>query len=138
MRNLLCALAFLSFSILFNKSFAQTNKDIQGTWRLISSTISGSDWSFKMDSSTHNMTKTITSGRVIFTLYNKKTDSLEITGQGRATTKGNQYIEKFEQSTDKDLLKEPIIYTYKIVGNKLSYDGRTKDFHIVEVLKRIE
>jgi hypothetical protein len=138
MRNLTCALAFLSFSILFNKTFAQTNKNIQGTWRLVSSTISGSDWSFKMDSSTHNMTKTITSGRVVFTLYNKKTDSLEITGQGKATTKGNQYIETFEQSNDKDLLKERLVYTYKVKGNKLSYEGGTKDFHIVEVLKRIE
>ena len=104
----------------------------------MSSTISGSDWSFKMDSSTHNMTKIITSGRVTFTLYNKATDSLEITGQGRATTKGNQYIETFEQSNDKGLLKEPIMYTYKVVGNKLSYEGGTKDLHIVEVLKRIE
>ena len=126
------------FHILSANAFTQTNKDIHGTWRLISSTISGSDWSFNMDSSTHNMTKTITSGRVVFTLYNKKTDSLEITGQGRATTKNNQYIETYEQSTDKDLLKEPIVYTYKIVGNKLSYDGRTKDFHIVEVLQRID
>ena len=50
----------------------------------------------------------------------------------------DKYIETFEQSTDKDLLKESIIYTYKIVGNKLSYDGRTEDIHIVEVLKRIE
>jgi hypothetical protein len=124
--------------ILYVTTYAQTNKDIHGTWRLISSTISGSDWSFKMDSSTHNMTKTITSRRVIFTLYNKKTDSLEITGQGRATTKGDQYIETYEQTTDKDLLKEPIVYTYKIVGNKLSYDGRTKDLHIVEVLRRID
>jgi hypothetical protein len=126
------------FQILSANAFAQTNKDIQGTWRLISSTVSGPGWSFKMDSSTHNMTKIITSGRVTFTLYNKKTDSLEMTGQGRATTNGNQYTEKFEQSTDKDLLKEPIIYTYKIVGNKLSYDGRTKDLHIVEVLQRID
>jgi len=124
--------------ILYGTTYSQTNKDIQGTWRLISSTISGSDWSFKMDSSTHNMTKTITSRRVIFTLYNKKTDSLEITGQGRATTKGDQYIETYEQTTDKDLLKEPFVYTYKIVGNKLSYDGRTKDLHIVEVLRRID
>jgi hypothetical protein len=124
--------------ILYVTTYGQTNKDIQGTWRLISSTISGSDWSFKMDSSTHNMTKTITSRRVIFTLYNKKTDSLEITGQGRATTKGDQYIETYEQTTDKDLLKEPFVYTYKIVGNKLSYDGRTKDLHIVEVLRRID
>ena len=124
--------------ILYVTTYGQTNKDIQGTWRLVSSTISGSDWSFKMDSSTHNMTKTITSRRVIFTLYNKKTDSLEITGQGRATTKGDQYIETYEQTTDKDLLKEPFVYTYKIVGNKLSYDGRTKDLHIVEVLRRID
>src|SRR4030095_15433506 len=135
MKNLICVLCFY---MLFNNAFGQTNKDIQGTWRLISSTISGSDWSFKLDSSTRNMTKTITSGRVVFTLYNKQTDSLEITGQGRATTKGNQYIETFEQSTDRDLLKEPFIYTYKILGDKLSYDGRTKDLHIVEVLKRIE
>jgi hypothetical protein len=84
------------------------------------------------------MTKIITSGRVTFTLYNKKTDSLDISGQGRATAKGNQYIEIFEQSTDKGLLKEPIIYTYKVEGKILTYEGGTKDFHIVEVLKRIE
>ena len=138
MKNLIRVLLFLSFSILFNKTFAQTNKDIQGTWRLISSTISGSDWSFKIDSSTHNMTKTITSGRVMFTLYNKKTDSLDITGQGRAATKGNQYIETFEQSNDKDLLRDPFIFTYKVEGNKLSYEGGTKVVHIAEVLKRNE
>ena len=74
----------------------------------------------------------------MFTLYNKKTDSLDITGQGRATTKGKQYIETFEQSNDKDLLKEPFIFTYKVEGNKLSYEGGTKDIHIAEVLKRIE
>jgi hypothetical protein len=138
MKNLIPVLSFLSFSILSNKAIAQTDKEIQGTWGIISSTISGKDWSFKMDSSTHNLTKIITSGRVIFTIYNKKTDSLEISGQGRATTKGNQYIETFEQSTDKDLLKEPVVFTYKVEGNKLSYEGGTKDFHIVEVLKRIE
>ena len=138
MKNLIYVLSFLSFSVLSIKTIAQTNKEIQGTWRIISTTMSGKDWSFKMDSSTHNLTKIITSGRVLFTIYNKKTDSLEITGQGRATTKGNQYVETFEQSTDKDLLKEPIIFTYKVVGNKLFYEGGTKDFHIIEVLIRIE
>ncbi|MCU7550450.1 hypothetical protein OCK74_15115 [Chitinophagaceae bacterium LB-8] len=84
------------------------------------------------------MTKTITSGRLIFTIYNRKTDSLEITGQGKAITNGNQYIETFEQSTDKDLLKEPVVFTYKVEGDKLSYEGGTKNMHIVEVLKKIE
>ena len=138
MKKLTLFLSLLCLTMLTNKSIAQTNKDIQGTWRMISTTMTGPDWSFKMDSSTHNLTKTITSGRMIFTIYNKKTDSLEITGQGKATTKGNQYIETFEHSTDKDLLKEPVIFTYKVEGDKLSYEGGTKGFHIVEVLKKID
>jgi hypothetical protein len=131
-------LPFICFTLLSSRVLAQTNKNIQGTWQLISSTISGNDWSFKMDSSTHNMTKIITQGRVMFTLYNKKTDSLDISGQGRATTKGNQYIETFEQSNAKALLTQPIIYTYRVEGNKLFYEGGTKDIRIVEVLRRIE
>jgi len=74
----------------------------------------------------------------MFTIYNRKTDSLELTGQGRATTKGNQYIETYEQSNDKSLLREPVVFMYKLEGNKLSYEGGTKDFHVVEVMQRIE
>ena len=73
-----------------------------------------------------------------FTIYNKKTDSLEVAGQGKAATTGNQYIETFEQSTSKNLLQQPLVFTYKVQGNKLSYEGGAKDFHIVEVLQRIE
>lgn len=119
---------------------AQTSKDIQGTWRVLSTTITNDkgEQVFRMDSSTHNLTKVITSNRVVFTIYNRKTDSLEVTGQGRASTNGNQYIENFEESTSKSLLRQPMIFTYKVEGKKLSYEGGTKDFHIVEVLKRIE
>ena len=131
-------LLFIFCSLLSGTTLAQTSKNIQGTWRLLSSTMSGTGWSFKMDSSTHNMTKIITAGRVTFTLYNRTTDSLETTGQGRATTKGNQYIETFEQSNDKGLLTQPFVYTYRVEGNKLFYDGGTKELHIVEVLQRIE
>ena len=131
-------LLFIFCSLLSETTLAQTNKDIQGTWRLLSSTISGNGWSFKMDSSTHNMTKIITAGRVTFTLYNRTTDSLKMTGQGRASTKGNQYIETFEQSNHKDLLAQPLVYTYRLEGNKLFYDGGSKELHIVEVLQRIE
>ncbi|MEO8772683.1 MAG: hypothetical protein ABI402_21485 [Ferruginibacter sp.] len=117
---------------------AQTNKDIQGTWRVIATTITADGTVFKMDSATHNLTKTITRSRVIFTVYDKKTDSLLGTGQGMASTRGNQYIERFEQSTDKSMLEKPAVFTYKVQGNKLSYEGGTKEYHIVEVLRRIE
>jgi hypothetical protein len=91
-----------------------------------------------MDSATHNLTKIITLNRVTFTIDNKKTENLEVTGQGKAATKGNQYIETFEQSTSKNLLKQPMVFTFKVQENKLSYEGGARDFHIVEVLERIE
>lgn len=127
-------------SIISRQVIAQTSKEIQGTWQGLSTTITNDKGEeiFKMDSSTHNLTKVITSSRVMFTIYNKKTDSLQVSGQGKVTTKGNQYIETFEQSTSKHLLMQPMIFTYKIQGNKLSYEGGTKDINIVEVLIRIE
>ena len=53
----LFCLSFLSLSLN-----AQTNKDIQGTWRAIATTITTPDGTvvYKTDSSTHNSTKTIT------------------------------------------------------------------------------
>ena len=136
--NFLLWLIFILF--FFDRAAAQTNKDIQGTWRVLSTIITSDkgDVILRMDSATHNLTKVITANRVVFTIYNRKTDSLQITGQGRASTKGNQYVENFEESTSKNLLKEPLIFTYKVQAGKLSYEGGTKDFHIVEVLKRIE
>lgn len=140
MNKLTTILFLLFYSILINKTIAQTSKDIQGTWRVLSTVITNEKGEevFKMDSSTHNLTKIITANRVTFTIYDKKTDNLAVTGQGKATTKGNQYIETFEQSTSKDLLKQPMVFTYKVEGNKLSYEGGAKDFHIVEVLQKIE
>ncbi|WP_210489242.1 hypothetical protein [Rufibacter aurantiacus] len=82
----------LFFALLSTKNEAQTSKDIQGTWRVVTTTIkypNGDD--FKMDSSTHNLTKTITQNRIIFTVYDRKTDSLLITAQGKASTKGNYH-----------------------------------------------
>lgn len=140
MNKLTTILFLLFYFILINKTIAQTSKDIQGTWRVLSTVITNEKGEevFKMDSSTHNLTKIITANRVTFTIYDKKTDNLAVTGQGKATTKGNQYIETFEQSTSKDLLKQPMVFTYKVEGNKLSYEGGAKDFHIVEVLQKIE
>src|SRR3954466_12744067 len=101
MKNLSCLLTFLMFLIVSSETKAQTSGDIQGTWRLVSSIIKNEKGEeiIKMDSSTHNLTKIITANRVTFTIYNKKTDSLEVTGQGKATSQDNQYIETFEQST---------------------------------------
>lgn len=140
MKKLISLLSMFLFLLFYLQTTAQTNKDIQGTWRVLSTIITNDkgDDIFRMDSATHNLTKIITLNRVTFTIYNKKTDSLVITGQGSAVTKGNQYIETFEQSTSKRLLKQPMIFTYKVQGNKLSYEGGAKDFHIVEVLQRIE
>ena len=140
MKKLSCLLSILILILFSLPTNAQTSKDIQGTWRVLSTIITNDkgDEIFRMDSATHNLTKIITLNRVTFTIYNKKTDSLVITGQGRAITKGNQYIETFEQATSKNLLKHPMIFTYKVQGNKLSYEGGAKDFHIVEVLQRIE
>jgi hypothetical protein len=135
--HLLAVLTFLFYSL---QAKAQTSKDIQGTWRVLSTIITNDkgEQIYRMDSATHNLTKIITPNRVTFTIYIRKTDSLEVTGQGKASTRGNQYIETFEQSTSKDLLKEPFVFTYKVQGNRLSYQGGAKDFHIVEVLERIE
>jgi len=134
------------FFILFGLSFislslnAQTNKDIQGTWRAISTTITTPDGTvvYKTDSSTHISTKTITRSRIVFTVYDRKTDALVGTSQGMASTIGNQYIEKFEQSTDKSSLEKPVVFTYKVQGNKLICEGGTKEYHIVQELQRIE
>jgi len=140
MKKLKYILPILTFILLSSQIKAQTSKDIQGTWRVLSTIITNDkgEQIFRMDSATHNLTKIITLNRVTFTIYNKKTDSLEVSGQGKAATRGNQYIETFEQSTSKSLLQQPMVFTYKVQGNKLSYEGGTKDFHIVEVLQKIE
>ena len=140
MKKLNYLLPVLTFILLSLQTKAQTSKDIQGTWRVLSTIITNDkgEQIFRMDSATHNLTKIITQNRVTFTIYNKKTDSLEVTGQGKAATRDNQYIETFEQSTSKSLLQQPMVFTYKVQGNKLSYEGGTKDFHIVEVLQKIE
>ena len=128
------------FFLLSLETSAQTSKDIQGTWRMISTTITNAngDVIAKVDSSTHNLTKVITAGRIMFTSFDRKTGNLQVSGHGKATTKGSQYIETFELSTAQGLLKQPMVFTYKIQGNKLSYEGGAKDLHIVEVLQRLE
>jgi uncharacterized protein YdaL len=140
MKKANCILLLIFCALLLNRVSAQTAKEIQGTWRVLSTTIKNANGEeiIVMDSLTHNLTKVITANRVMFTIYNMKTDSLMISGQGKAMTKGNQYIETFEQSTGKQLLRQPMVFTYKIQGNKLSYEGGSKDLHIVEVLRRIE
>ena len=140
MKKLKYILPILTFILLSSQIKAQTSKDIQGTWRVLSTIITNDkgEQIFRMDSATHNLTKIITLNRVTFTIYNKKTDSLEVTGQGKAATRDNQYIETFEQSTSKSLLQQPMVFTYKVQGNKLSYEGGSKDFHIVEVLQKID
>ena len=140
MKKVNCLLLLIFTSFLLLEASAQTTKDIQGTWRVLSTKITNDkgDVIMRMDSTTHNLTKVITAGRVTFTIYDMKTDSLLVTGQGKATTKGNQYIETFEQSTSKELLGQPMVFTYKVQGNRLSYEGGAKDLRIVEMLKRIE
>src|SRR4051794_36248077 len=93
----------------------RTAKDLQGTWRVLSTTITNDkgDEIMRMDSTTHNLTKVITTNRVTLTIYNMRTNRLLVTGQGKATTKGNQYIETFEQSTEKRLLQQPLVFTTK-------------------------
>lgn len=127
-------------SILLNMANAQTAKDIQGTWRGLSTRITNEKGEeiLKMDSTTHNLTKVITANRIMFTIYEMKTDSLTVSGQGKAMTRGNQYTETFEQTTAKPLLQQPMVFTYKVEGNKLSVEGGRKDIYIVEVLRRIE
>ncbi len=138
MRNFLFIWSFITLTLLSNSVQSQTSKDIQGTWRIISTVITTPGGEIRMDSANQNLTKIITPNRVTFTIYDKKTDSLTISGQGKAETKGDQYIERFEQSTQKNLLREPMIFKYKIEGNRLTYEGGKKNFHIVESLIRIE
>ena len=140
MKKVNCFSLVIFTSFLLNVSNAQTAKEKQGTWRVLSTRITNDKGEeiMRMDSSTHNLTKVITANRIMFTIYNMKTDSLVVSGQGRAMSTGNQYIETFEQSTSKGLLQQPMVFTYKIDGNKLTYEGGRKDFHIVEVLKRME
>lgn len=140
MKKGICLQLFIFISLLSNCIAAQTAKDIQGTWRVVSTKITNDkgDEIMRMDSTTHNLTKVITANRVMFTIYDMKTDSLLVTGQGRAMTKGNQYMETFEQSTNKRLLQQPIAFTYKVQGETLSYEGGAQNLRIVEVLKRIE
>lgn len=140
MKKVNCLLLLFSVSFLWNKAIAQTAKDIQGTWRVISTSITNEKGEevIRMDSSTHNLTKVITANRVMFTIYNRKTDSLMVSGQGKAMTNSNQYTEIFEQSTSKGLLQQPMVFSYKVQGDRLSYEGGSKEFQIIEVLKRIE
>ena len=89
MKKLKYILPILTFILLSSQIKAQTSKDIQGTWRVLSTIITNDkgEQIFRMDSATHNLTKIITLNRVTFTIYNKKTDSLEVSGQGKAATR---------------------------------------------------
>ncbi|TDH18413.1 hypothetical protein EXU57_23400 [Segetibacter sp. 3557_3] len=65
---------------------AQTSKEIQGTWRMISSVITSPNRVTKMDSSTHNLTKQIGDSTFNFSLQGKATPGLVTSGQGLAST----------------------------------------------------
>ncbi len=117
---------------------AQTSKEIQGTWRMISTVITSPNNVFKMDSSTHNLTKQIGDSTFNFKLYGKKTPALVTSGHGTAMTDGNKYIEKFIQATTGSLLVEPMVFTYRVAGRILTYEGGRKDLHIVETLMKVE
>ncbi|HVG17273.1 MAG TPA: hypothetical protein VM935_20035 [Chitinophagaceae bacterium] len=117
---------------------AQTNKDIQGTWKGVSTVRTSPSGVFTTDSTKENLIKVITQGRIMFTVYSKDNQRLLATGQGTASTNGDQYTEKIEQSTAASLLVKPMIFTYKVTGNTLTYEGGSKDFSIVETLTRIE
>jgi len=132
---LLLLLTLLINSLLLS---AQTNKDIQGTWKGVSSVRTSPSGSYTTDSLKENLIKVITQGRIMFTVYSKDNQRLLATGQGAASTNGDQYIESMEQSTVPTLLVKPMIFTYKVKGNILTCEGGSKEFHIVETLVRIE
>ena len=117
---------------------AQTNKDIQGVWKGVSSVRTSPTGTFTTDSLKENLIKVITQGRIMFTVYSIDNQRLLATGQGTASTNGDQYIERIEQSTVPTLLAKPMIFTYKVTGNTLTCEGGSKEFRIVETLTRIE
>ena len=132
---LLLILTLLINSLLVS---AQTNKNIQGTWKGVSSVRTSPSGVFITDSSKENLIKIITQGRIMFTVYSKDNQRLLATGQGTASTNGDQYTEKIEQSTAATLLVKPMVFTYKVTGTTLTCEGGAKDFRIVETLIRIE
>ena len=117
---------------------AQTNKDIQGKWKGISSVRTSPTGSYTTDSLKENLIKIITQDRIMFTVYSKDNQRLLATGQGTASTDGDQYTERMEQSTVPTLLARPMVFTYKVKGNILTCEGGSKEFKIVETLIRIE
>lgn len=138
MKKLLAIFCSVVASSFCNYSMAQTDSSIRGSWAIVSTTITSPGGVFKMDSSTHTFIKIITKGRFIVSIYNKPSGSLVMTGHGLASTSGNKYTETFEASTSADLLKEPGVFTYQVTGNKLIYEGGTKNMKIREVLVRLE
>lgn len=132
---------FLVAGLLFSPTFikAQTSKNsLIGTWRMLSSVGHVGDGGWDNDSSKIYQVKTITPTRFMFTIYDKRTDSLRMSAQGSIVIKGNMYSEKIDQSTSKGMIGPTFTYTSTLKGNRWHIEGGSTEMKIVEDWIRID
>ena len=113
-------------------------QSLVGTWRLVFSNGKTSNGSWKNDSSEIFQTKMITPSRFVFTIYDRKSDSLLMSAQGKISVSGNTYIETIEKSSMKDMIDKTYKYKSTITGNKWRIEGGGNDLELSEEWIRIE
>jgi hypothetical protein len=114
------------------------NNPLIGTWQLISAKGSYNDRPFENDSSTNYMIKVISPNSMVFTRYNKKTDSLTMSAQGSITVQGNKYSETITCATAKITNGLSFNYTYTLSKNRWRIEGGGNGLKLVEEYIRID
>ena len=126
-------LVFLLFSVVV--SYAQNNA-LVGTWKLVSGKASNAD-STVTYGATGEAIKIITPTR--FSVMSKDaTGNTSHFAGGRVRMDGSNYTEILDYSSDKSMLNNNVVFTYKIEGNKCSVKGGTDAIKFDEVWEKIE
>ena len=129
--------SFLLLLLLFSVvvSYAQNNA-LVGTWKLVSGKMTNAD-STVTYGGTGEAIKIITPTH--FSVMSK--DATGNTGHfagGRVKMDASNYTEMLDYSSEKSMLNNNVVFTYKIEGNKCSVKGGTDAIKFDEVWEKIE
>jgi hypothetical protein len=129
--------SFLLFLLLVTAtiSFAQRNS-LVGTWKLVSSKTTMNDSTTVNENKGETM-KIITPTH--FALLSKDADgTLQYAGGGRVVMDNNSYTETVEYFSDKSMLNQKAVFTYKMEGAKCHFNGSIGAVKIDEVWQRVQ
>ena len=126
----------LSLLLLVAASTYAQKSSLVGTWKLVSSKTTMNDSTTTNDNKGETM-KIITPTH--FALLSRDADStLQYAGGGRVTMDNRNYTETIEYFSDKSMLNQKAVFTYKMEGDRCHFVGSIGTVKIDEVWQRAQ